>query len=83
MIVIVSVGIVLLSASIIMGYFVAETSPIPNYDNVLIQLSLMTIGSLCILYPVIIKARKVRKHSGTKHNAIDSNYTWFVISQGN
>ena len=31
MIVIVSVGIVLLSASIIMGYFVAETSPIPNY----------------------------------------------------
>ena len=61
MIVIVSVGIVLLSASIIMGYFVAETSPIPNYDNVLLQLSLMVIGGLCILYPVIIKARKVRK----------------------
>ena len=57
MIVIVSVGIVLLSASIIVGYFVAETNPIPNYDNVLIQLSLMTIGSLCILYPVITKLR--------------------------
>ena len=51
----------ILSASIIMGYFVAETSPIPNYDNVLIQISLMVIGGLCILYPVIIKARKVRK----------------------
>ena len=43
----------------------------------LIQLSLMTIGSLCILYPVIIKARKVRNQR-YGHNAIDSNYAYLT-----
>ena len=39
----------------------------------------MTIGSLCILYPVIIKARKVRKQRISRHgHAIDSNYAYLT-----
>ena len=60
MIVIVFAGIILFFASMIMGYFTAMTDQIPNYENMLIQISLMTVGGLCILYPVIIKARNVR-----------------------